>query len=120
MSQETMTLAEYKRSKKKASKYKNVPTRKYGLFFASKKEARRYDELKLLQRAGKIQGLAFQHHFEIRVGPNGMHVCDYIGDFSFQENGKLVVEDTKGVRTPVYRLKKKLMLACHGIKIREI
>lgn len=50
---------------------------------------------------------------------NGIKVCEYEDDFSYKENGVLVVEDAKGMRTPLYRLKKKLMRAALGIEIKE-
>lgn len=89
-----------------------------GIVFASKKEATRYGELKLLQDAGKIFNLALQPKWKIVI--NEVHVCSYIGDFRYLENGQLIIEDAKGVATPVYRLKKKLMKAVHGILIKEV
>ncbi len=85
--------------------------------FPSKGEAKRYVELLLLVRAGMIQDLELQVTFMLDV--NGMLICKYIADFVYQEGGKEVVEDSKGVRTPAYRLKAKLMRAVHGITIRE-
>jgi hypothetical protein len=98
-------------------KYRSVPTVVDGKKFPSKKEARRYGELKLLVRAGKISGLRCQVAFNLVV--NEIHVCKYVADFVYFEDEKRIVEDTKGFLTKEYKLKKKLMKACHGIEIRE-
>lgn len=85
--------------------------------FASRREERRYDELALLEMAGKIRDLAKQVTFRLEV--NGVLVCRYIADFVYTEDGKNVVEDCKGFRTPEYKLKAKLFRAIHGYEIRE-
>jgi hypothetical protein len=91
-----------------------------GIAFASAREARRYGELKILERAGRITGLELQPRFRLVV--NGRHVGDYLADFRYVEGGRSVVEDVKSppTRTPVYRLKRKLMAALYGIEIREV
>ena len=101
-------------------KYRNTPTTVDGIRFDSMKEANRYAELKLLQKEGLIAGLLVHPPFSIKV--NGKYVCTYVGDFHYLDvkTGKEVLEDTKGVKTPVYQLKKKLMLAVHGITIVEV
>ena len=106
----------------KKFKYNNQPTKLDDHCFDSKREANRYAELKLLQIGGKIRGLNMQVRFRIDV--NGVHICDYIADFYYEELQKCgswqrIVEDTKGVRTAVYKLKRQLMLAVHNIKILE-
>ena len=91
--------------------------------FHSKKEAKRYGELKLLEQAGEITNLTREPKdctfaFEI----NGVVVCKYICDARYDEAGVHVVEDTKSDITrkdAQYRIKKKLMKACFGIEIRE-
>ncbi len=88
-----------------------------GIVFDSKKEATRYGELKLLVRAGQITGLRRQPRFDIVV--NGVKIGFYKGDFGYDENGKSVVEDVKGMKTPMYRLKKKLVEALYGFEITE-
>jgi len=99
------------------SKYRAVPTTVDGIRFASKKEARRYQELKILEQAGHIDHLVLQEHFRIEV--NGVHICDYRADFSYLEPGCVaVVEDVKGMITPMFKLKQKLMRAVWGIDIR--
>lgn len=104
------------------SKYRNKRTMVDGLLFASKKEAKRWGELKLLEKAGEITGLRRQVMY--RLDFNGVHICKYFADFVYVEHYSLksttVVEDVKGVRTDVYKIKKKLMKACYGIEIREI
>jgi len=102
-------------------KYKNVKTFVDGISFDSRKEAVRYADLKLMQKAGEISDLTLQPKFDIVI--NGQKVCSYIADFSYVENGVKVVEDVKSEVTrklPTYRLKNKLMRAVHGIAIREI
>lgn len=99
------------------SKYKAQPTIVDNLRFASKKEARRYSELVMLQKAKVISDLRLQEAFDLHV--NGILVCRYVADFSYMENGKRVIEDAKGVRTPIYTLKRNLMQAIHGIVITE-
>lgn len=102
------------------SKYKNVKTIVDGIEFDSKKEAGRYSELKLLKRAGKISDLEMQVRFELIPKQEGERSCHYNADFAYYENGNYVVEDTKGMRTKDYIIKKKLMLYRYGIKIKEI
>ena len=99
------------------NKYKNKKVMVDGIKFDSMKEARRYSELKLLERAGKIKDLELQPKFELiptirREGQKTERKTVYIADFMYKEigNDKLVVEDTKGYRTDVYLLKKKLFL----------
>lgn len=92
------------------SKYHAKPTVADGIRFSSIYESARYKELKLLLRAGAITDLHMQPKFDLHV--NGIKVCTYVGDFLYlDELGNTVLEDAKGVRTPVYRLKKKMMAA---------
>src|SRR5678815_744184 len=120
----------------KRSKYRATPTWVHGFRFASKAEARRYHELLLMGMAGEIRNLELQPRFPIMVA--GEKVAEYVADFRYEreiercregEDGGImasweewidVVEDVKGMKTPVYRLKKKLVEAQHGIVIREI
>lgn len=107
----------------KTPKYQNRKTVVDGLSFDSLKESRRYGELKLLERSGRITGLEVQPAFRIVV--NNCLICTYKADFRYvidapYASGQVVVEDVKGVQTPVYRLKKKLMLAVHGISVVEV
>jgi hypothetical protein len=89
-----------------------------GIRFSSQKEARRYVELKLLARAGQIKELEMQAPIIFQI--NGKPMFKYLADFSYFENGSRVVEDVKGVRTPLYKLKKKLIEAQHRIRIVEV
>jgi hypothetical protein len=97
------------------SKYRNAPT----AGFASRKEARRAWELQMLERAGKISDLQFQVPFEIVPACQRERAAHYVADFVYQRDGVQVVEDSKGFKTAEYRLKRKLMLHVHGIKILE-
>ena len=107
------------------TKYYNKKTVYNGITFDSKKEADRYVVLTLLQKAGKISDLEVQVPFELIPSQkvDGLTVerpCVYKADFVYRENGKMVVEDTKGVKTKDYIIKRKLMLHVFGIQIREI
>ena len=121
------------------NKYKSIKTTVNGIEFDSRKEARRYSELLLLQRAGVIRGLQMQVKYVLipaqyetyeRYGKNGQRLkdgqrllekeCSYIADFVYEENEKTIVEDTKGVKTKDYIIKRKLMLYVHGIRVKEV
>lgn len=103
----------------KRSKYGAKPTVLDGIRFASRREAARYAELKALQRAGVISDLELQPAFPLVV--QGIKVATYRADFRYRNrSGEIVVEDVKGVATPVYRLKAKLMLALHKIAVSEV
>lgn len=120
----------------KKQKYGNKKTIVNGLTFDSRKEAKRYQELLLLERAGAIQDLQLQVKFPLiptqrepdTFGKRGgvykgkviEREVDYIADFVYTENDEIVVEDTKGFRTKEYIIKRKLMLHLHGIRIKEI
>lgn len=90
-----------------------------GIVFDSKKECLRYRELKLLSRAGEIKELQRQVHYPCEV--KGHHITTYRADFRYFDSstGNTVVEDVKGVRTPEYKLKKKLVEALYRIEIIE-
>ena len=105
----------------KVNKYRNTKVEVNGIEFDSKKEARRYQELILLQRAGKVKDLQLQVKYELIPKQKGERSCSYIADFVYKnENGETIVEDTKGIRTPEYVIKRKLMLYIHKIKIKEV
>lgn len=118
-------------------KYKSKKVMIDGILFDSIKEANRYCELKLLQRAKKISDLELQKSYELipaQREPSGMtktgkeklgrvieQSVKYIADFVYKdERGQTVVEDTKGVKTKDYIIKRKLMLYVYGIRIKEI
>ena len=102
------------------SKYRAIKTTVDNITFDSKREAARYGELKLLFRTRAISNLEIQPEFHFRLENKKMFT--YRADFSYydEQQKKYVVEDVKGVRTPVYRLKKKIIEAVHGIRITEI
>ena len=121
----------------KGRKYGNKKTEIDGIAFDSKKEARRYQELLLLQQSGAIHDLKRQVKYILiptqrepdAIGARGgIHKgkviereCAYIADFVYTtEDGLTVVEDAKGFRTEKYLIKRKLMLYIHGIRIREV
>lgn len=90
-----------------------------GFTFDSQGEARRYGELKLLEKQGAIHTLTMHPHYKILV--NGKKICGFIPDFQYRDaQGKVHVEDFKGVLTPVFRLKAKLFKATHKIDVEII
>lgn len=102
----------------KKPKYGNRKKVIDGIEFASTREALRWQDLALMQKAGEISHLRRQVPFEIEI--NGILVCTWFADFTYiDKSGIPRTEDSKGCKTPVYRLKKKLVEAEHGIKIRE-
>lgn len=122
-------------------KYKNTKIEVDGIMFDSKKEAERFRELKAMEEAGEIHGLAMQQKFVLIptqrepeiVGMRGgikkgkviEKECAYIADFVYYAGPnvkqlELVVEDTKGYKTKDYIIKRKLMLYFYGIRIHEI
>lgn len=112
------------------NKYHNTETVVDGIKFQSKKEAQRWSYLRLLEKAGKIGDLNRQVPFTLipsqrEPGKKGKVIeraVNYFADFTYidAESGELVVEDTKGVRTADYNIKRKLMLYVHGIRIKEV
>lgn len=115
-----------RRARKGTSKYGNKKVGGYD----SRKEAKRACELKLMRRAGLISELREQVRYELvpaqydTIGGKRVCIeraCTYVADFVYKDKyGNTVVEDAKGFRTEVYKIKKKLMLYTHGIKIREV
>ena len=130
----------YRGWRRNGTKYNATKCLVDGLEFASKREANRYLELRLLERAGEISDLRLQVDFELipnqyatekRYGKNGKPLKDkevllerkvvYRADFVYKDNdGKTVVEDTKGFRTTEYVLKRKMFLYKYGFPITEI
>ena len=124
------------------SKYYNIKTRASdGTALDSLKEARRYEELLILKRAGKIKDLQRQVRYELipaqyetyeKFSKSGERLKDgrrlierkveYVADFVYTnaETGENIVEDTKGVKTKDYIIKRKLMLSVYGIRIKEV
>ena len=122
-------------------KYNNKKIIVDGNVFDSKKEAKRYQELKTLERAGIISNLQrqvkyvlipAQYELSDEVYTKGKdkgkpkkgrlieRECAYYADFVYCCNGETIVEDTKGMRTAEYIIKRKLMLYIHDVRIREL
>lgn len=122
-------------------KYNNKKIEVDGMTFDSKKEANRYKELSLLQKAGEISGLRTQVRYVLippqrevsdevytrgenkgknKPGKLLERECTYVADFVYYKDGEVIVEDTKGFRTKEYIIKRKLMLYVHHIQIKEI
>ena len=103
-------------------KYRNIPVEIDGVKFASKAEAARFMELKMLKRAGEITGIIECHpRWDLIV--NGHRIGRYTADFCYLgKNGERVVEDVKSTptKTTAYVLRKKLMKAIHGIEVQEV
>lgn len=127
----------------KKHKYNNVKTALDGHIFASKREASRYAQLKLLQSAGEIRNLQLQPVFTFTMA--GLEVrhknykqplkyvdckraLKYIADFSYEwldrtqqhKGWQIVIEDSKGFKTPEYKIKRALMLYFYGIEVKEV
>lgn len=134
-----MAWQNYYALKKKGNKYHNSAVIVDGISFQSRKEARRWRELKLMESAGMIHGLTRQKKFVLipaqrepdTVGKRGgikkgkliERECAYYSDFAYYDKeGNEVVEDVKSpaTRTKDYVVKRKMMLYVHGIRIREI
>lgn len=101
------------------SKYHAIRTEIDGIKFASKHEANRYIELKLMEQAKAIQDLKLQVTFPLIKKSKYGREIKYVADFTYYDNGHLVVEDAKGYRTDVYKLKKRLLAELYGIEIKE-
>ncbi len=117
-------------------KYHNKPLDTPDGKFDSRWEHDRWLALRAMERAGTIERLSRQVRFEVipaqfapeTIGPRGGRhggkclekKCEYIADFVYWQDGEMVVEDAKGMQTPEYVIKRKLMLWQHGIQIREV
>lgn len=105
-------------------KYGNKKTFVDGQWFDSKKEAARYQELKLLQRAGEIEDLQLQKRYQIIPKCGKERAAHYTADFVYRDTrtGHIVVEDvkSKATKTQAYVLRRKLMAWQYGIEIREV
>jgi len=112
-------------------KYRAQPVEVDGIRFDSRREARRYGELKMLERAGDIRNLELQPEYPIRIngevvralptkaGAKGKPLKVKL-DFAYFEGNRRVVEDTKGVDTPVSRLKRALVQHIYGVEVRIV
>lgn len=121
-SPDQMSAEEYNRlmQAEKRHKYSAEAMVVDGIRFDSKAEARRYGELKLMERAGAIRDLVLQQQYSLAV--KGNTIGHYVADFVYIDNdtGKRIVEDVKGVKTPLYRWKKRHMRAQYGIEVVEV
>lgn len=117
-----MTVEEYRQylltgkmpTSQTKSKYQNRKTELDGVTYDSKKEARRAAELNLMLKNGEIITLARQVRFRLTKG------IEYVADFVYTtKDGEQIIEDVKGMKTDVYKLKKKLMKELRGIEILE-
>ena len=133
-----MSMAEYRRrfgqptkpdqaKPENASKFKNHKVVINGITFDSKKEGKRYQDLKILQRAGQIHDLQMQVVFELveAVVLDGRKkpAMRYVADFTYMQSGLKIVEDVKSCATrrlPAYRQKKHLLKVVHGLDIQEV
>lgn len=107
------------------SKYKNKKVVVDNILFDSKKEANYYTKLKILRDAGKISDLELQKRFVLQQGfklnSKTYRSITYIADFVYKDDkGQVHVVDTKGYRTQVYKIKKKLFMKKFGIEIEEV
>ena len=102
----------------RTAKYGNRKTIVGSSVFRSKREAEAFTLLQAREHIGEIQQLRREVEYNLVV--NGIHVCDYRADFTYLENGRLVVADAKGHKTKDYILKRKLMHAVHGVQILEM
>ena len=104
---------------KKAAKYRSVKTVADGRRFDSKREAARYGQLRLMERAGEIVNLRCQVPFVLIPKSRHGRAIRYIADFVYLRDGRQVIEDVKGYRTGVYRLKRRMMAEL-GYPIEEV
>lgn len=106
------------------SKYRAVKTTIDGITFDSKKEASRYLQLKEAEKAGEIEDLQLQVAYDLlptmKICGKTQRKVRYIADFTYIKKGQLVVEDVKGMKTDVYKLKRRLMKFIHNIEVQEI
>lgn len=130
MTQETLTVEQFRnlaeRQKSGSGKRKNKYNARRYNGYDSEREYRRAQKLKLLQNAGLISELREQVKYVLIPAQRNAdgrlleRECSYYADFVYSKDGSTIVEDTKGVRTPEYIIKRKLMLMVHGITIKEI
>lgn len=107
------------------SKYGAIKTTVNGIVFDSKAEARRYSELKLLEREGQISNLELQPSFilapsvKFADSKRAKPALRYVADFAYTDfKGNKIVEDVKGMIMPVFKIKQHLMLSVHGIDVK--
>lgn len=105
--------------RRRRGKYNNRRTTVCGRTFDSKKEAQRYLTLLAMEERRDISHLKCQVPFNILI--NGHVICTYKADFTYYDKERnYIVEDVKGYRTDIYKLKKKLVEASYGVNIKEV
>lgn len=106
------------------SKYKNKKVVVDNILFDSKKEANYYIYLKMLEDAGKIVDLELQRKFVLqptfKLNGKAYRAITYVADFVYKDDNGIHVVDTKGYRTEVYKIKKKIFMKKYGIEIEEV
>lgn len=119
MPTETITPEEYHRLTKRR-KYGNEPARVDGYTFDSQAEARHYRDLRAAELGGAISDLRIKTRYPLIV--NGVECGYYEDDFNFLHDGERVIVDVKSAatRTPLYRLKKRIVEALYGVRISEV
>lgn len=125
MKQQSLNINYWKKREKPiTNKYKNKKVVIDNILFDSKREANYYTKLKILKDAGKISGLRLQEKFVLqpsfKLNGKTYKAITYVADFVYKENGQVHVVDTKGYRTQVYKIKKKLFMKKYGIEIEEV
>lgn len=112
--------------KRQRNKYGAQAVTVDGMRFDSKSEARRYVQLKAMEKAGEIDNLELQVSFDLipamDVAGKKERPVRYVADFRYQKDGQTIIEDTKSAptKTKEYTIKRKLMLWLHGIAIKEV
>ena len=111
MKQDHLSIEEYKKSLKQ-NKYSNNKVQIGRYVFDSTLEGKRYKQLALMEKAGTIKNLRLQVPFLLQDSfkKNGKtyKAIKYIADFVYEENGKVIIEDTKGIKTDVFKIKQKM------------
>ena len=119
---ERISIAEYKAllAEKKPQKYRNEPVVVDGIRFASKFEAKRWGDLRILEQLGRISDLQRQVSYPLHT-VGGAKITTYVADFVYLEpSDELVVEDAKGYETPEFKKKAKWMLSEYGVTVRLV
>ena len=105
-------------------KYRAFKTTVGGITFDSGLEARRYTQLKMLEKAGTIKNVQIQPKFRLmdsyKYDGKTIRAIDYIADFMYEEDGKRIVEDVKGIRTKDYIIKSKLFIKKHILELKYV
>lgn len=116
-----MSVSEFRQQKSaKPNKYRNQPVEVDGIKFQSKAERNYYLNLKIREKAGEVYAVELQRPFILTI--NGVLVATYRADFAFwdQVEDRFRVIDVKGVITPVFRLKAKMVKALYGINVEVV